>query len=412
MPRHNRWLALFVGTRLIATAAGVTLLIAHDVTENNGLLAIIAVAYGGGTILAAVRFEALQRNPVAWAIDAVALMALILVTETYRSPFYLLGLTALILPATGLPFRRAFAFGAGFTAAYFAIAASTGVSWRTLEQTYKLESFTTHLLVPLIIVITLAYAGEVLRRLQDERARSELLAVESERRRIAWELHDSAKQRVHAAHLMMSQHQRRQGGHDPMLEQAIAELQAAGTDIETSLTELRTPLEGGGLIEGVRKRAAELERLSGVRIEVSGVAPELPATTAAHAFRVIGEAMTNAVRHAVATRMTVSLSVHEGRFTAEIVDNGRGLPAARRPGSNGMRSMRRRAGMLGGSLHVASRRNGGAGGSAGAGDAAGRGRPGTSIRLEIPLDASRAAPGAPGQAPEEMTLTHSTMAPR
>jgi signal transduction histidine kinase len=404
MPRQNRWLALFVGTRLIATGAGVTLLIAHDVTENNGLLAVIALAYGAGTILAAMRFQALQHNPLAWAVDATALIALILATETYRSPFYLLGLTALILPATGLPVRRAFAFGAGFTLAYFVIAASTGISWETLEQTYRLESFTTHLLVPLIIVITLAYAGQVLRRLQDERARSELLAVEAERRRIAWDLHDSAKQRVHAAHLMMSQHRRRQGGDDPMLDQAIAELQAAGTDIETSLTELRTPLERGGLIEGVRKRAAELERLSGVRIEVTGESPALAATTTAHAFRVIGEAMTNAVRHAVATRMRVSLTVHGGVFTAEVTDNGRGLPVERRPGSNGIRSMKRRAAMLGGRLHIGSRpRRGGNG----------HGAAGTSVRLEVPLDGSgeTLVEGTPSSA-DEGKLTASPEAAR
>ena len=389
MPRQNPWLALFVVTRLITTAAGVTLLIAHDVTENNGILALITVAYGGGTIFAATRFHALQHMPAAWAVDAAAVIALILVTNTYRSPFYLLALTALILPATGLRMRRAFAFGAGFTVAYFAIAISSGISWETLEQTYKLESFTTHLLVPLIIMITLAYSGEVLRRLQAERSRSERLAVEAERRRIAWELHDSAKQRVHAAHLMLSQHQRRQDEPDPMLDQSLAELQAATADIETSLTELRTPLESRGLDEAVRQRAAELERLSGVTIEVTGAVPDLPPTASAHAFRVIGEAMTNAVRHAAATRMWVQLSGRDGNFTARITDDGRGFPAELRPGSNGLRSMRRRAGMLGGTLDIDSggrangrRRDGGDG-------------TGTTVRLEVPLDVTAEPIGEP-----------------
>jgi signal transduction histidine kinase len=383
MPRPNPWLALFVVTRVIATAAGVALLIAHDVTENNVALAAVAVVYGGGTIVAAVVFRALQHRPAAWAIDAAALMALILATDTYRSPFYLLGLTALILPATGLPVRRAFAFGVGFTTAYFVIAASTGVSWKTLEQTYKLESFATHLLVPLIIVITLAYAGEVLRRLQQERARSERLAVEAERRRIAFELHDSAKQRVHAAHLMLSQHQRRDDEKDPMLDQALAELQAASADIDTSLTELRTPLADVGLMEGVRKRATELEGLSGIRIEVTGEVPELPATTAAHAFRVVSEAMTNAVRHSAATCMRVALCGRDRRFTAEITDDGRGLPRELRPGSNGIRSMKRRARMLGGTLDIYS---GVERGSDGDGDGDGDGRVGTTVRLVVPLD--------------------------
>lgn len=391
MPRQNRWLALFVVTRLIATVAGVTLLLAHQVATNSALLAVVAAAYGGGTILAAMRFQTLQWKPTAWTADAVMVLTLILTTGTYRSPFYILALTALILPATGLSLRRAFGFGAAFTAAYAAIGVSSGIDWTALEQTYKLESFTTHLLVPLIIVISLAYAAEVLRSLQDERARSERLAVEAERRRIAWELHDSAKQRVHAAHLMLSQHRRREGnGNDPMLEQALAELSAAGTDIETSLTELRTPLEGQGILEGVRKRASELERLSGVEIDVSGDVPELPTTTAAHAFRVIGEAMTNAVRHAAATRIWVRLSGHERRFSAEVADNGRGIPDDLRPGSNGVRSMRRRAGMLGGRLEIVTGdappegRNGASKVSNGTGaDGGGRG---TTVRLEVPLD--------------------------
>ena len=49
-----------------------------------------------------------------------------------------------------------------------------------------------------------AYAAEALRRLAVERTTRERLAIEAERRRIAWELHDSAKQRLHAAHLLVT----------------------------------------------------------------------------------------------------------------------------------------------------------------------------------------------------------------
>lgn len=382
MPRHNRWLALFVATRLIATAAGVTLLVAHTVTDHHQVLALIAVAYGGGTILAAVRWRALQGSGIAWLADAAAVLGLMLATDSWRSPFYVLGLTALIFPATGLPVRRALAFGGAFTAAYFALAATTGLEWETLRQTSRLESFATHLMVPMIIVIALAYGAAVLRRLQQERNRSERLAVEAERRRIAWELHDSAKQRVHAAHLMLSQYRRREraGVHEPMLDQALAELRAASADIETSLTELRSPLDEHGLGEGLRKRAAELERLSGVRIEVAGDAPDLSPTVAAHAFRVVGEAVTNAVRHAGAELVRVRLDGAGGRLRAEVIDDGRGFPPDVRPGSNGLRSMRARAAMLGGQLEIGER-----------GD-----EPGTVVTLDVPLDG---AAGREGVAP-------------
>jgi len=385
MPRHNRWLALFAATRLVATVAGVTLLVAHTVTQHHQALALIAAAYGGGTILAAIRWRALQRNPTAWVLDAAAVLLLMLATDAWRSPFYVLGLTALIFPATGLPLRRALAFGGVFTAAYFALAATTGLEWETLRQTSRLESFATHLMVPMIIVIALAYGAAVLRRLQEERNRSERLAVEAERRRIAWELHDSAKQRVHAAHLMLSQYRRREhpDAEEPMLDQALAELRAASADIETSLTELRTPLGEHGLAEGLRQRAAELERLSGVGIEVVGDIPELPPTLAAHAFRVVGEAVTNAVRHAGAGVVRVRLEAADGRLRAEVTDDGRGFPRHVRPGSNGLRSMRARAALLGGHLEIGNR-----------GDAAG-----TVVRLDVPLDGEPAhEAGAPAGA--------------
>ena len=80
----------------------------------------------------------------------------------------------------------------------------TELDANTLESTIRLETIATHLMVPVVVVLALAYAAEILERLRGERLRSERLAVESERQRIAWELHDSAKQRVHAAHLVLS----------------------------------------------------------------------------------------------------------------------------------------------------------------------------------------------------------------
>jgi signal transduction histidine kinase len=157
-----------------------------------------------------------------------------------------------------------------------------------------------------------------------------------------------------------------------MLDQALAELRAASADIETSLTELRTPLGELGLADGLRRRASELERLSSVRIEVTGDAPQLPPTPAAHAFRVLSEAVTNAVRHANARGVHVHLGASGDRLLAEVSDDGRGFPRELRPGSNGLRSMRARAAMLGGRLEIGGRPDG----------------PGTVVRLDVPLDAT------------------------
>lgn len=401
MDRAGRWLALFAATRLATSAVGAGLLLVHLVPTHRIALAAVAVFYGGGTVLAAVRWPRLHRQPLAWSIDAAVVLGFALLAGQWRSPFYLLALTALIFPATELRLPRAMLFALGFTAAYFGVAIATDVDLPALRETARLESFATHLMVPALTVAALAYAADVLRRLQRERARSERLAVEAERRRIAWELHDSAKQRLHAAHLVLTQRQRRGGDDpDPMIEQALGELRAATADIETNLAELRTTLADGGLVEGLRRRAAELERAGDVEIRVEGSTPPVPETVAAHAFRVVAEAMTNAVRHAGADRILVRLG-GDGRLTAQVSDDGRGLPMSVRPGSNGLRSMHDRAGMLGGRLTITSPRDespdpagtpaedGPAARRNGSGDrqGAGRsGRPGTTVTLEVPLE--------------------------
>ncbi len=98
-----------------------------------------------------------------------------------------------------------------------------------------------------------------MRRLVDERRERERLAIEAERRRIAWELHDSAKQRLSAAHLLVSSC-RAASPHElePLVSQAAIELESAGTDMDTSLAELRSPLEGRPLDVALRARAGEL----------------------------------------------------------------------------------------------------------------------------------------------------------
>jgi len=301
-----------------------------------------------------------------WGIDIAATLALVFASEEWRSPFYLMALSSLVLPATALRLRQALVLGVGFSLAYLGVAIATGVDVAELRSTTRLESLSTHLLMPGLVALALAYGAELVA----ERERSARLEIEAERRRIALELHDSAKQRVHAAHLVLSS--LRGGLNGPGaagVEQAMSELRAATADMETSLRELRTPLQGRGLQDAVRQRAEELAAAGGVPIEVRGEVPELPTFVAAHAFRVAGEAMTNAVRHANAGHVTVELGGDEDHLHVVVSDDGRGLPERARPGSHGLRSMAARAETLGGSFSV---------------DSAADGR-GTVVRLDVPL---------------------------
>jgi signal transduction histidine kinase len=391
----SRWLALLTMTRLAAAAAAVVLLTAHRVTDHDQALIAAGLAWTAISLIAFARSERLQHAPLAWFVDALAALTLVLLSEDFRSPFYVFALTTLILPATGLRFRGAMLWGAGFTLGYLAVAIRTDrLSAWTLQSTISLETVATHLLVPLVITSALGYAGELLRRLRAERERSERLAVQSERQRIAWELHDSAKQRVHAAHLVLTaMPPDLPPAAGAILDQALAELRGAGADMDTSVAELRRPLEGRAVDRMLHERARELSVGARADIDVHGELPPLSPLVANHAYRIAAEALTNAVRHGQARHIEVTMDPGpRGRGRADdngradgnghgdgnghagptivVRDDGVGLPAIPRPGSHGLRSMRNRAETIGGRLQF------------------GRGPEGrgTSVTLELPTD--------------------------
>jgi signal transduction histidine kinase len=347
------------------------LLLAHEVTDHDQALIIVGVAYGAASVVGANTWQGFHKLSV-WTLDAAVGLGLVLASEQWRSPFYLVALTSLVLPATTLSFRRALAFGAGFMACYFAVALGTGIDWQTLETTARLESFATHLMMPMLVVLALAYSASLLRQLDEERNRSEELALDAERRRIALELHDSAKQRVHAAHLVLSALGRSApNGVAAAVDHAMGELRAAAAELDENLSELRVPFGPLSLESALRERAAEIETLApGVRVQVTGRLPELPSFVAAHAFHIVSEAMTNAARHARAGQISIELSHEDGVVQAVVSDDGTGIPEPAGRSSHGIRSMVERAELLGGTLTISATSN-----ETG----------GTTVRLAVPL---------------------------
>jgi len=333
----RRWITLFVLARLAATGVAVALLAVHHGTRHDTALAIAVLAWGSLTAAAAWARPSLFASPAAWVLDAGVALALVVGSQDWRSPCFLFALTTLAAPAASLPLRPALAWGLGFTLLYALLAIATGLGLTTSAQ---LDTLATHLLLPLAVIGGIAYGAAAMRR-------AEVLAVQTERRRIAWELHDSAKQRLHAAALMLSA-----ADGDPLVDSALQEVQGAAADMETSIAELRSPLEDRPLDRALRDRADELEALTPARIAVVGDAPSLPAVTAAHVYRIVAEAMTNAVRHAHPGAIEVRLDADGDRLRASVTDDGAGLPETLRPGAGGLLTMRSRAFAIGGRLTV------------------------------------------------------------
>lgn len=368
----SEWLALYAFARLAATAVAAALL----VWGGGGGLDMMLLLYGPVSTAVLVASRAARRAPAVWAVDFSCTLALVVHSGDWRSPFYLMWLASLALPATYLPLRQAVVVAVVATSLFLAVAIGGGPAPGRL-QLVSTETLAIHLSLPLLLVCSLAYAADSLRRLSRERSERERLAIEAERRRIAWELHDSAKQRVHAAHLLVSS---LEGRVTPQLAalvgRATVELESAASDMDTSLAELRSPLEGRRIDAALRERAVELAPTGDPRVTVHGSAPDLPPLVAAHVYRIACEAMTNALRHADADAIVVRLVEGDGAFAISVRDNGRGLPSTARPGATGLRSMENRAASIGADLRFRTPEDG----------------PGTLVELRVPVIADRGGP--------------------
>jgi signal transduction histidine kinase len=116
-------------------------------------------------------------------------------------------------------------------------------------------------------------------------------------------------------------------------------------------------LDDLGLAAAVTRHAEEFAQSHGIavdvrieRLEVDGLSPLLHATV----YRVLQEALTNVARHAGARSVSVRLVRDEATVELRVQDDGIGLAGALRTEGLGLRGMRERAALLGGSVDVES----------------------------------------------------------
>lgn len=203
------------------------------------------------------------------------------------------------------------------------------------------------------------------------------LSVLDERNRLARELHDSMTQALFSLRLTIetaaSLLTAEPGRAGEELERARALIDSIFGELRALVFELRPPaLEAEGLAATVRKHLDVVGRAHGLAVEVStGGERPLPSEVERELFRIVQEAVTNAVRHAHASSIAVTIDVGTDAATVVIRDDGVGFdPGARliRSRRLGLTSMRERAHALGGRLVIES--------APGAG---------TEVRAEVPV---------------------------
>jgi signal transduction histidine kinase len=209
-----------------------------------------------------------------------------------------------------------------------------------------------------------ATAVHTARAVAEDRLRQSIEASEQERRRWARELHDDTLQGLGGLRVLLSS-ARRGGGEtlESAVDQAIAELGSQIDNLRTLIAELRpAALDEIGLQPAIESLAERTEAVHGLRVSTDidlthetqdasrRLSPELETTV----YRVVQEALTNAVKHGDARSAEVSISDRGGNLETRVSDDGVGFDPKASADGFGMAGMRERVELVGGELEVSS----------------------------------------------------------
>lgn len=204
---------------------------------------------------------------------------------------------------------------------------------------------------------------EVQARLEEVRASRARLAVaaEDERRRLERDLHDGAQQRLVAV-TMALQHARQTATPESASPELRDALSGVAEELQGAIDDLRELARGihPALLEaeGVPVAVSALARRAAIPVEVrSTLRRRLPRHVESAAYFTIAEALTNATKHARASRVTVGVADQGGDLELTVEDDGIGGADASR--GTGLRGLADRLAAVDGEFGVRSPAGGG-----------------------------------------------------
>jgi len=208
--------------------------------------------------------------------------------------------------------------------------------------------------------------------LRDSRARAareRMQAAEAERARWARELHDETLQGLAALHVQLAS--RVQAA---TVEQMGLQMRGAQEQIESEMDKLRSliadlrpaALDELGLEASVHDLAQRTEVVYGLEVQTSlelhdpeGAPRRLAPDVETTAYRIAQECLTNAARHAGASRVIVEVAQQNGALRVSVSDDGVGFGPEDENAGFGLRGMRERVDLLDGELEIGPRPDGG-----------------------------------------------------
>lgn len=196
---------------------------------------------------------------------------------------------------------------------------------------------------------------------EGRRLECELLEMtEKERRRIGLDLHDDLGQQLSGLALMtkglelkLANRRAREAADAARIHNLVQQALNHARDLAHDLTAL--DLKGDDLpaaFDGLAKHATELFKIS-CCFEAEESIPPLESTIASQLYKIAQEAVTNAIKHAKARRVSISLANGADKIVLTVHNDGLPFPSLQGPPTGmGLRIMNYRANLIGASLEI------------------------------------------------------------
>lgn len=194
-----------------------------------------------------------------------------------------------------------------------------------------------------------------------ERELADIAARQAERNRISRELHDSISQELFSITLLAAGLEKALPERSPVrgeLRTLVETAEATNREMRSLIMELRpATLEDRGLVPALDELAATCAERYGMRVDTELEPVRMTPAAELAALRIAQEGLANAIKHARASAVRLSLHRENGHASLTISDDGRGFdPAAGgSAGRLGLRLMRERVEELAGTLSITSR---------------------------------------------------------
>jgi signal transduction histidine kinase len=202
-----------------------------------------------------------------------------------------------------------------------------------------------------------AVAVDLSRRVARDALQRVVEGQELERRRLARELHDETGQALTS--ILLGLRAVEDAGEPENVKKAVSDLRelvvATLQDVRRLAVQLRPKaLDDFGLVPALERLTQTFTESSGIAVDLEAqLGDRLPTEAETTLYRVVQEALTNVVKHAEASRVSILLVRRDGTATVVIEDDGRGFdPSEASEQSMGLQGMRERAELHDGRLTV------------------------------------------------------------